>query len=88
MISLREPTEHLIYLLYLHPINWDGMSKAGWDFYRHPGILDDTKSVYLTKNIKWNYRTLSQKFNIPSIEILYVPGRKFLSQKETSCHRK
>jgi hypothetical protein len=26
--------------------------------------------------------------NIPSSKILYVTGKNFLSQKETSCHRK
>jgi hypothetical protein len=58
------------------------------DFYGHPGILDDTKSVYHTHNVWCNYRTLSQKVSIPSIEILYVKGRNFLSHEETSCHRK
>jgi hypothetical protein len=73
----------------------------GWDFYRHPGILDDTKSSYLKRNVWWNYCTLSQKLNIPSRKILYVTGRNFLShkkllvtgrnllsQEETSRHRK
>jgi hypothetical protein len=29
---------------------------AGWDFYGHPGILDDTKSSDLTQNICQNQR--------------------------------
>ena len=36
-----------------------------WDFYGHPSILDDTKSLNLTRNVWWNYRTLLQKLNIP-----------------------
>ena len=74
---------------------------AGWDFYGHPGILDDTKPLSFTQNVWWNHHTLSKNFNSSSKEILYVAGRNFLlkkkflitgrdflPQKETSCHRK
>ena len=30
---------------------------AGWDFYRHPTIQDDTKSSHLTGNLCLNYHT-------------------------------
>ncbi len=60
------------------------ITNAGWDFYGHPGILDDTKSVYLTGSFCWNYRTLSQKLKDSSNEIFYVTGRNFLSQEEIS----
>ena len=62
--------------------------QTGWDFYGHPGILDDTKSVYLTRNFCWNYRTLSQILKDSSNEIFHVTGGNFLSQEEISCHKK
>ena len=48
---------------------------TGWDFYRHPGILDDTKSSYITQNFWWNYRTLLRKLNI---QVLKNPPPKLV----------
>jgi hypothetical protein len=68
---------------------------SGWDFYGHPSILDDTKSLYLTRNVWWNYRTLSRKLTISLKQNtichrkkLPVTGRNFLSKEETSSQGK
>ena len=42
----------------------------GWDFYGHPGILDDTKSSDFTRNICQNQRTWLQNVK-PQQEISY-----------------
>ena len=74
-------------------------SYSEWDFYGHPGILDDTKSSDLTENLCLNHRTLIRRnefaccnMRFPAIvkknPITRRIRNKFMLKKENSCHNK